>query len=182
MNLQYPVTKPLLLLQSSIIMSFVMLLFFLEPIHHISTSWISILGAISLMLIATPHELHTVFESVEWDTLLFFASLFVMIEAMAEMGLIRWIGSILSSIISSAPPSNRLTVAIVVIIWASALVSGFLDNIPYTTTMVPVIKQLADDQDLGLPLNPLIWSLSLGENVTSTNDVVFLTIFLKKTF
>ncbi|GMH87910.1 hypothetical protein TrVE_jg6842 [Triparma verrucosa] len=159
---QYPVTKPLLLLQSSIIMSFVMLLFFLEPIHHISTSWISILGAISLMLIATPHELHTVFESVEWDTLLFFASLFVMIEAMAEMGLIRWIGSILSSIISAAPPSNRLTVAIVVIIWASALVSGFLDNIPYTTTMVPVIKQLADDPDLGLPLNPLIWSLSLG--------------------
>jgi len=159
---QYPITKPLLLLQSSIIMTFVMLLFFLEPVHHISTSWIAILGAIGLMLIATPHELHEVFESVEWDTLLFFAALFVMIEAMAEMGLIRWIGSILSDIIAAAPPSNRLTVAIVVIIWASALVSGFLDNIPYTTTMVPVIKQLAEDPYLNLPLNPLIWSLSLG--------------------
>lgn len=139
---QYPITNPLLLVQSGIIMFTVMLLFFLEPVHHISTSWIAILGAIGMMLIATPHDLHHVFETVEWDTLLFFAALFVMIEAMAEMGLIRWIGDRLTDIIDSAAPDQQLTVAIIVIIWASAIVSGFLDNIPYTTTMVPVIKQV----------------------------------------
>ena len=44
------------------------------------------------MLIATPHELHHVLSHVEWDTLIFFASLFIMVEAMAMMGLIQQIG------------------------------------------------------------------------------------------
>ena len=114
------------------------------------------------MLVASPHDLHHVFENVEWDTLLFFAALFVMIEALAEMGLIRWIGNIISDIIAAAPQESRMYVAITVILVASAIVSGFLDNIPYTTTMVPVIVQLANDESLGLELGPLIWSLSLG--------------------
>ena len=65
-----------------------------------------LVAAIGMMLIATPHELHHVFESVEWDTLLFFAALFVMIEAMAEMGLIRWIGDRLSDIIEVSEASR----------------------------------------------------------------------------
>ena len=60
------------------------------------------------LVAATPHDLHHVFETVEWDTLLFFAALFVMIESMAEMGLIRWIGDRLSDIIKSAPPDNQV--------------------------------------------------------------------------
>ena len=113
-----------------------------------------------MMLVASPHELHNVLESVEWDTLLFFAALFVMIEAMAEMGLISAIGDVLSDIIGAAGESQQLNVAIVVIIWISALASGFVDNIPYTTTMVPVVLKIS--RDLKLPINPLIWSLSLG--------------------
>jgi hypothetical protein len=97
---------------------------------------------------------------VEWDTLLFFAALFVMIEALAELGLISWIGNVLADVIGSVPGKDQLTVAIVVIIWVSAIVSGFLDNIPYTTTMVPVILQLSSS--LQLPIKPLIWSLSFG--------------------
>ena len=159
---QYPITNPNLLLESSIIMGSVILLFFLEPVHHVSTSWIAIIGAILMMLIATPHSLHSVFENVEWDTLLFFAALFVMIEALAEMGLITWIGDVLANIIRGAPKDSQIYVAISVILLASALVSGFLDNIPYTTTMVPVIRQLAADPDLSLSIGPLIWSLSLG--------------------
>tara|TARA_B110000971_G_C19837537_1_gene420992 strand:- start:6 stop:500 length:495 start_codon:yes stop_codon:yes gene_type:complete len=103
-----------------------------------------------------------VFETVEWDTLLFFAALFVMIEAMATMGLIRAIGEVLSGIIKASPEDMRLKVAIIVILWGSAIVSGFLDNIPYTATMVPVVKVLSQDVELDLPLKPLVWALSLG--------------------
>ena len=77
-----------------------------------------------MMLVASPHELHNVLESVEWETLLFFAGLFVMIEAMAEMGLIDAIGNVLSDIIAAADESQQLNVAIVVIIWISAICSG----------------------------------------------------------
>tara|TARA_B110000971_G_scaffold203393_1_gene223906 strand:- start:523 stop:756 length:234 start_codon:yes stop_codon:yes gene_type:complete len=77
-----------------------------------------------MMLVASPHELHNVLESVEWETLLFFAALFVMIEAMAEMGLIDAIGNVLSDIIAAADESQQLNVAIVVIIWISAICSG----------------------------------------------------------
>ena len=86
---QYPISDPVLLAKSGVILSAVLLLFFLHPVHHVDTSWVACVGAVGLMVIATPHELHHVFESVEWDTLLFFAALFVMIEAMATMGLIR---------------------------------------------------------------------------------------------
>ena len=82
------------------------------------------IGATAMMLVASPHELHNVLESVEWETLLFFAALFVMIEAMAEMGLIDAIGNVLSDIIAAADESQQLNVAIVVIIWISAICSG----------------------------------------------------------
>jgi len=159
---QYPITDPVLLAKSGIILSAVLLLFFLHPVHHVDTSWVACVGAVGLMVIATPHELHHVFESVEWDTLLFFAALFVMIEAMATMGLIRSIGEGLSAIISAAPEDDRLIVAIIVILWVSSIVSGFLDNIPYTATMVPVVKLLSENEGLNLPLKPLVWALSLG--------------------
>jgi len=83
-----------------------------------------VIGATAMMLVASPHELHNVLESVEWETLLFFAALFVMIEAMAEMGLIDAIGNVLSDIIAAADESQQLNVAIVVIIWISAICSG----------------------------------------------------------
>jgi Na+/H+ antiporter NhaD/arsenite permease-like protein len=157
---QYPITQPLMLVKNGTIMITVLILFFLSAVHRIATAWIAILGAIMMMIVASPRDLHSVFEHVEWDALLFFAALFVMIEAMAELGLISWIGDVLSDIIGAAPAESQLVVAIVVIIWISAIVSGFLDNIPYTTTMVPVILQLSSN--LQLPIRPLIWSLSFG--------------------
>ena len=162
LKLKYPIRSPVLLCKSGIVLGSVLLLFFTHPLHHVDTSWVACLGALALMIIASPHELHHVFAHVEWDSLLFFAALFIMIEAMAMMGLIRAIGEVISSIIALAPPAARLRVAIVTVLGVSAVVSGFFDNIPYTATMVPVLKILAQDEALDLPLKPLVWSLALG--------------------
>lgn len=56
----------------------------------------------------------------------------------------------------------RLAVAILLILWVSGLASAFIDNIPYTTMMIPVVKNLADNVMLDLPLQPLVWALALG--------------------
>lgn len=56
----------------------------------------------------------------------------------------------------------RLAVAILLILWVSGLASAFIDNIPFTTMMIPVVKSLADDAKLDLPLKPLVWALALG--------------------
>jgi len=45
--------------------------------------------------------------------------------------------------------------------WVSAIASAFIDNIPFTTTMIPVVVELADS-DLGLPLQPLVWAVAFG--------------------
>ena len=48
------------------------------------------------------------------------------------------------------------------ILWVSGLASAFIDNIPFTTMMIPVVKKLADNAKLDLPLQPLVWALALG--------------------
>lgn len=57
---------------------------------------------------------------------------------------------------------NRLTVAIILIMWVSAIVSAFVDNIPLTTMMIRIVTNLADNEELKLPMQPLVWALSFG--------------------
>jgi len=159
---EYTITDYPLLLRSGLVFGTVILLLFLHPAHHQDAAWIAVIGAVFIMVVSTPYEIHHTLVAVEWDTMLFFAGLFVMIEALAEMGLIRAIGDAVTSLIKTADADARLMVALILLIWVSGLISGFLDNIPYTATMVPVIKLLADDDSLGLDIKPLAWALSLG--------------------
>lgn len=62
----------------------------------------------------------------------------------------------------SVDQESRLTVAIILILWVSGIASAFVDNLPLTTMMVRVATNLADNRELGLPLQPLIWALSFG--------------------
>ncbi|KAK3239165.1 hypothetical protein CYMTET_50889 [Cymbomonas tetramitiformis] len=167
----YRITNWPLLIRTGVVLGVVILGFLLHPLHHVNPAWIALLGAVGLIMITSPHELHHDFEAVEWDTLIFFAALFVMVEGLAEVGLIRAIGDILVSIIASVEETQRLTVTIMLLTWVSAIVSAFLDNIPYTATMVPVIKQLVDE-DLGLELHPLAWSLCFGACLGGNGSLV----------
>eukprot|EP00121_Abeoforma_whisleri_P016782 Awhi_evm1s15384 len=95
-----------------------------------------------------------------------------MIHGLSEMGLIRWMGDVIGDIIATAPEDSQLTVAIVIIIWVSGIVSSFLDNIPYTTTMVPVILALANDVNLNLDLEPLAWALAFGACLGGNGTII----------
>lgn len=78
------------------------------------------------------------------------------------MGLIDWIGRQTQAVIMSVEEGSRLAVAILIILWVSACASAFVDNIPLTTMMIRVATGLADDTELKLPLQPLVWALSFG--------------------
>lgn len=156
-----PIRDSHLLAKAGIMLSCVIIGFFLHPISHIDPVFVAVPGAILVFALDNHRDVEDALHGVEWDTLLFFGALFVMVEGLAEMGLIRVIARSLSDTIVSVDVASRQPVAIVVIMYVSAVTSAFVDNIPYTTTMVPVIRQIALEVS-GVSIEPLIWSLSFG--------------------
>lgn len=144
---------------------FVISFFFLHSlpdIQKLSLGWTALLGAILLLILSDREDMEAILARVEWSTLLFFAALFVLMESLAELGLIDWIGTQTENVILSVNEENRLAVAILIILWVSAIASAFVDNIPLTTMMIKVSISLAEKKALNLPLQPLIWALAFG--------------------
>merc|ERR1719336_1180674 len=159
---QYKIKNTRLLTRVGIVASFVILVLFMHPIHHQQSGWIALIGAMGILIVGARNDVGKVLNHVEWDTLLFFGGLFVIVAALAEMGLIRFIGEAIVSLIESASEDDRMTVALLVILWVSAVVSGFLSNIAFAATMAPVIQIVGEDETLGLDMQPLAWALSFG--------------------
>lgn len=146
--------------------------FFLHSIPNIqrlSLGWTALLGAVLLLILSDRQDMEAVLARVEWSTLLFFAALFVLMEALSILGLIEWIGSQVENLILSVGEDNRLTIAILIILWVSAIASAFVDNIPLTTMMLKVTISLAEKKALNLPLQPLVWALAIGACIGGTN-------------
>lgn len=146
-------------------LTFVITCFFfhsLPYIERISLGWAALLGTILLLILSDRKDIESVLAHVEWGTLLFFTVLFVLMESLAKLGLIEWIGVQTENIILSVDEESRLAVAILIVLWVSAIASAFVDNIPLTTMMIRITISLAENTVLKLPLQPLIWALSFG--------------------
>ncbi len=157
---KYGIKDAKMLKSSGIILTLVILGFFLNPILHIPVSWVALVGAVLMLLMTDRHELEEPLEKVEWTTLIFFAGLFVLIHSLQHLGVIEWIGFQVIDAISYFSDEYQLAAALVILLWVSAIASAFIDNIPYTITMIPVVLQIA--LELGLDLGPLIWALAFG--------------------
>jgi Na+/H+ antiporter NhaD/arsenite permease-like protein len=158
----YPIYDEPRLMIAGTVTFFVIVMFFLHPVHHKDTAWIALLGAFITIAFTNPHDVQDALRNhVEWDTLLIFAGLFVLVEVVAAMGLLDLIGEGLATFIEGQEEDMQLPIAITLIIWVSAVTSAFLDNIPYTATMIPIVQILADSIDT-LPLETLAWALSFG--------------------
>merc|ERR1719282_1406498 len=102
------------------------------------------------LLVSGIHDVEEILEKVELGTLIFFAGLFVLMHGLDILGLIDWIGDQIYSLIVLFPEGNtRLAGAVLLIIWVSAFASAFIDNIPYTSAMVPVVWSLCYGTCLG---------------------------------
>ena len=158
------ITDKPLLIKSVCVLTVTVALFFMQnfPQTQLSLGWTALLGALTLLVLSDKLEVESIFSRVEWSTLVFFATLFVIMEALKRLNLLTWIGNGVESVIESVPPKWQLTVSIVLILWVSGIASAFIDNIPFTTMMIPVIVNLSESKDVDLPLQPLVWSLALG--------------------
>ena len=107
-----------------------------------AAGWIAIFGSVTLLVLADTDELEGFFGRVEWTTLLFFAALFVVMEALTELGLLQFIGDQTEAGILAVDEKHRLVVGVLLITWVSALASCFIDNIPFTTVMVKIVAKL----------------------------------------
>eukprot|EP01064_Diplonema_japonicum_P010390 TRINITY_DN17647_c0_g1_i1.p1 TRINITY_DN17647_c0_g1~~TRINITY_DN17647_c0_g1_i1.p1 ORF type:complete len:487 (+),score=145.01 TRINITY_DN17647_c0_g1_i1:1031-2491(+) len=161
---RYPIQDVMLLCQSMCVLGTVVVLFFLHGAIQLrlSLAMISLLGAVTLIVMVNKNSLETVLERVEWETLLFFATLFVLMRGLEELGLIDDVAEATADIIEQVPSGGRTTVAVIIILWVSAFASAFIDNIPYTAAMVPVIVKLSQHPSTSVPLQPLVFALSFG--------------------
>ena len=161
---KYGIKDAKMLTTSGFILGLVILGFFLHPVTHMPVSWIALGGALIMLLATNRHELEEPLEEVEWTTLLFFAGLFVLVHSLQYMGVINFIGEYVEKAIVYFPQGEggviRLTAAMLILLWVSAIASAFIDNIPYTATMIPIVLQIS--QGANVDLGPLIWALAFG--------------------
>ncbi|XP_076004767.1 P protein [Genypterus blacodes] len=162
---KHRITDKVLLVKCVSVLAVVIFMFFLNsfvPSIHLELGWIAILGSLWLLVLADIQDFEIILHRVEWATLLFFAALFVLMEALAQLQLIDYVGEQTALLIKSVPEDQRLAIAIILVMWVSALASSLIDNIPFTATMIPVLINLSQDPDVNLPIKPLIFSLAMG--------------------
>ncbi len=112
----------------------------------------------ALALIVNRRCIRSIFKAIDYKTLLFFIGLFVVVDGLAETGIL----DIIASLIGTVSQGNIMLMA-AIILWVSAVASAFIDNIPFAATMIPVVNSLAASQ--GVPLDTLVWSLSIGTDI-----------------
>jgi len=169
----HPIHSHKLLRQCLVVFVAMFVGFIISSPLNISPAWVALTGAVTMMLLAAPHDAEEVLSRVDWDMLTFFAALFVLIEALTELGLIRAISGIFQLILAAVPDeSARLLVAMVLFVWLSSIFSAFVDNIPYAITMIPVLESLVADETLALPLRPLAFALLLGADFGGNGTIL----------
>ncbi|MET3721205.1 MULTISPECIES: ArsB/NhaD family transporter [unclassified Arthrobacter] len=146
-----------LLIKSLVVVGLVLIGFVARPVLGLAPSLVAMLGAGLLILLARL-EPRKVFGDVEWETLLFFAGLFIMIGSLVNLGVIDAVGEAVASLIG-----DNYDVAAVAMLAGSAFASGIIDNIPYVATLAPITHDLVEAG--GAAAKPLWWALALGADL-----------------
>ena len=150
------IRDPGLLVKCGVVLVLVFAAFIAHPVLHIEPSVVALVGAGILILISRMEQ-SDYLSSVEWETLLFFAGLFVMIGALVKTGVVGEIAQSAIQVTGGDPLSTTM-----LILGVSAPVSGIIDNIPYVATMTPIVSELAASLPDGTDPNALWWALALG--------------------
>lgn len=164
-NVREAITDPRLLKQSLAVLGIVLVGFVLAHPLRQEPATIAIFGAAALLLLdnfrrdperQTKNVQHA-FAEAEWITLFFFVGLFVLVHALEKSGVVGWLARQLL-----AATGGDLKATTLALLWGSAVISAFLDNIPYVATMIPMIQSMAPELGGREAIEPLWWALALG--------------------
>lgn len=144
--------KPLLI--KSVIMTIVVVIgFVFHSQLQVESATVAMFAA-GFMLIFGKQDAEEIILGVEWSTILFFIGLFVVVGGLQKSGVISSMAEVMVGFIG-----NNEALGIIVILWVSAIISSFLDNIPFVATLIPLILTM---ESSGVDVAPLWWALSLG--------------------
>ncbi len=160
-------TNPRLLRTSLIVLGLTLVGFLLHGPLDYEPATIALMGAAGL-LVVTREEPHDVLRDVEWSTLFFFIGLFMVVAGVEKVGLLGEIGEAVGDLTAG----NRVA-ATFLILWQSAVLSSIINQLPYTASMIPVVRELAADLG-GSPgsENVLWWALALGAGLGANLTVI----------
>jgi Na+/H+ antiporter NhaD/arsenite permease-like protein len=156
MKQEYRITDKVLLIKCLVMLGFTILLFILHGVFHMEPSIAALTGAMLLLAISGVDIVEMLEHEVEWPTLVFFMALFIVVAGAEETGLIQFIAEWVAQL-----SRGNLVVAVILVLWVSALASAAIDNIPFTATMLPIVAFL--NQNIpGAESGVLWWALALG--------------------
>lgn len=142
-----------LLIKSVVIILLVVFGFVFHSQLHLESCTIALTAA-AVMLLIGRQDVEEIVAGVEWTTILFFTGLFIVVGGLQETGVIQILANGLMDL-----TEGHMTLTILLILWVSAIVSSFLDNIPFVATLIPLILTM---QSSGVDVTPLWWAVSLG--------------------
>ncbi len=147
------ITDKPLLIKGVVVIVLVILCFILHDQIGMETSVIALTAA-AVMLLIGGVNVDNAIQDVEWTTIAFFMALFVVVGGLTETGVIKQVAAVIIERTAGHPIMMML-----ILLWASALLSSFLNNIPFIATLIPLVLALKAD---GMDAEPLWWAISLG--------------------
>ena len=156
-----------LLRKCLLVLSVTILCFFLHSVLHLESSVVALTGAFVLLLLVGKKNsfVEHALDGVEWATIFFFVGLFMAVGGLIETGIIRSI-----AVKAIALTGGDVAQTSLLVLWLSAIVSAFLDNIPFVATMIPLIQDMGS---MGVSnLEPVWWSLALGACLGGNGTII----------
>jgi len=161
----------MLLKKSAIILGGVILMFMLHGMFDLEVSIIA-LGGAAVLLVITGIQPFKAFKHVEWPTLLFFCGLFIIVGGVEVSGALELLAHNILEITGGDLGATMFSITIV-----SAFASAFVDNIPFTATMIPIIESISVDPMFADNLskfsyNPLWYALAFGADLGGNGTLI----------
>lgn len=121
----------------------------------LTPAFVALAGGVLMMIIQT-RDPSGILREIDWSTILFLGGLFIMINGLGKIGIVEVLASILSGFLGETPMG-----ASIILMWLSGLASSVVDNIPLSTSMAPIVKDLVMDESW----STLWWGLVIGANL-----------------
>jgi len=159
------ITEPVKLRRAGAVFIGMLLLFTIGERIHLVPAVTAILGSVT-MLMAVESDIEEMLKVVDWTTLMFFTALFIVVGAIQEVGLLSFIATGIKAVVG-----ENLTAALLVLIWAGAILSGIIANIPFTAAMLPVVGFLTRTIP-GAGSKVLFYGLSVGSAMGGNSSLI----------
>jgi Na+/H+ antiporter NhaD/arsenite permease-like protein len=153
------ITDPVLLRRGLVILFAVVCCFALHSVIHLAPSVVALLGAGAMVLVSGLRA-QTYLADVEWETLVFFMGLFIMVGGLVHTGVIEQLGKAATSAVG-----DNYFAAATGLLFGSAVISGIVDNIPYVATMAPLVNDMVEASGGHPQAHALWWALALGADL-----------------